>query len=397
MPRAVLCLNVGSSSLKFAAYDAAAAGRPRLFGGKVEGLGGALRLLAHDAAGALVEDRKTGDAGQADAALRLVFDWMASRAEPVDLVGVGHRVVHGGGRYVDPVVVDDAVLAELERFDALAPLHQPYNLAAIRAVTGLHPALPQVACFDTAFHHTIAPVAARLPLPRAWHDRGVRRYGFHGLSYAYLARTLAGGTHGAVGRRVLAAHLGSGASLCAMVDGASLDTTMGFTALDGLMMGTRPGSLDPGVVLYLQAAGMAPAELEDLLYRRSGLLGVSGISADMRVLEASAAPEAREAIDLFVWRTVREAGGLVAAMGGLDTLVFTAGIGENSPGVRAAICERLAYAGVRLDPLANREQRESLHADDSRVKILRIPTDEERMIADETLARLAPEGAGEGA
>ncbi len=390
MTRAILCLNAGSSSLKFAAFAAEPPGHPRLFVGKLEGLGASPRLVVRDADEKIRTDRAIDEPLEGhDAQLALVFDWLRRDAGDLDLLAVGHRVVHGGGQFVEPVRVDDAVLAELETFDTLAPLHQPHNLAAIRAVMAQHPGLPQVACFDTAFHHAMPAVATRLPLPRVWHDRGVRRYGFHGLSYAYVARTLADSYPDLARGRVLAAHLGSGASLCAMVDGVSLDTTMGFTALDGLMMGTRPGSLDPGVVLHLQASGLGPSEVEDLLYRRSGLLGVSGISSDMRALEASDAPEAREAIDLFVWRVVREAGGLIAAMGGIDALVFTAGIGENSPAVRVAICERLAWIGVELDDEANRTQQVLIDTGRGKVRVLRLPTDEERMIADATIAHMA--------
>lgn len=390
MPRAVLCLNTGSSSIKFATFDAEAAPHRRLFSGRLEGLGGSPRLMAWDGEGAKVLDRAIETPlDDPTARMALVFDWMTREAQPVDLTAVGHRVVHGGGRFIHPVRVDDTVLESLEAFEALAPLHQPHNLSAIRAVAQAFPGLAQIACFDTAFHHSMPPVATRLALPRAWHDRGVRRYGFHGLSYAYVARTLGEAWPDLAKGRVIAAHLGSGASLCAMVDGVSLDTTMGFTALDGLVMGTRPGSMDPGVVLHLQACGLSVGELEDLLYRRSGLLGVSGISADMRVLEASTAPEAREAIDLFVWRVVREAGGLIAAMGGLDALVFTAGIGENSAAVRAAVCERLAWLGVTLDPAANAAQQTRIDGPQSRVAVLRLPTDEERMIADETIALVA--------
>jgi acetate kinase len=390
LPRAVLCLNTGSSSIKFAAFDAEAPPHRGLFSGKLEGLGASPRLIARGADGTLLVDQVVeAPLDDLTPALVLVVDWMAKGAPTAEFVAVGHRVVHGGGQFTRPTRVDAGVLARLEAFDALAPLHQPHNLAAIRAVSGIYPDLPQVACFDTAFHHTMPAVATRLALPRVWHDRGVRRYGFHGLSYAYVARTLAETYPQFAQGRVLAAHLGSGASLCAMVGGVSLDTTMGFTALDGLVMGTRPGSIDPGVVLYLQAAGLGVAEIEDLLYRRSGLLGVSGISPDMRVLEASAAPEAREAIDLFVWRVVREAGGLIAAMGGVDALVFTAGIGENAPAVRAAICDRLAWLGVELDPRANAAQEVRIDGPRSKVAVLRLPTDEERMIADDTIAHMA--------
>ncbi|MBU0775040.1 MAG: acetate/propionate family kinase, partial [Alphaproteobacteria bacterium] len=303
-----------------------------------------------------------------------------------------HRVVHGGMRFAAPQRVDAGLLAELDALCPLAPLHQPHNLAAIRAIAALAPSLPQVACFDTAFHHDKPEVAARLPLPRALHEQGIRRYGFHGLSYEYIAGQMQTVDGELAAGRVIAAHLGNGASLCAMRAGKSIDTTMGFTALDGLMMGTRCGTLDPGVVLHLQTQlGMSAADVDDMLYRKSGLLGVSGISSDMRTLTADPRAEAREAVELFVWRAAREFGALAASLGGVDGIVFTAGIGENHAEVRERICQRLAWLGLSIDVCANAGHALTISARDSRVKVLIIPTDEERMIAGHTLAVLRSE------
>jgi acetate kinase len=299
---------------------------------------------------------------------------------------VGHRIVHGGAAHRQPVRLDEALLTELHALVPLAPLHQPHNLAAIRAIAKLRPDLPQVACFDTAFHHDKPMVASRLALPRALHDLGIRRYGFHGLSYEYVARRLAGIDPALAGGRVVAAHLGNGASLCAMKGGRSVDTTMGFTALDGLMMGTRCGSLDPGVVLHLQSQmGMTVPEIEELLYQKAGLLGVSGMSSDMRMLIASDRPEAVEAVELFTWRAAREIGALVSSLGGVDGIVFTAGIGENSPEIRSRICQRLEWLGLEVNEPANAAGDVRISMPGSPVTVLVICTDEERMIACHTL------------
>jgi len=315
-----------------------------------------------------------------------LFGWAIDHLEGREVIAIGHRVVHGGTRFVAPRLVDAQLLASLEELNPLAPLHQPHNLAAIRAIAAISPGLPQVACFDTAFHHDKPEVAIRFALPRALHDQGIRRYGFHGLSYEWIARRLREIDAPLAGGRVIAAHLGNGASLCAMRDGKSIDTTMGFTALDGLMMGTRCGALDPGVVLHLQThLGMSAGEVEALLYRQSGLLGVSGISSDMRVLSADGSDAAREAVDLFVWRAAREFGALAASLEGVDGIVFTAGIGENHAQIRALICRRLEWLGIAIDEQANAANAETISAFESRVKVLVIPTDEERMIADHTL------------
>ena len=291
-------------------------------------------------------------------------------------------MVHGGGAFWEPQLIDSDLVSKLEAFCPLAPLHEPHNLAAIREIARKSPHLVQIACFDTGFHHALPAVASRLPIPRALSEKGMRRYGFHGLSYEFIARELAELDPLLAQGRVIAAHLGNGASMCAMLAGQSIDTTMGFTALDGLMMGTRTGSLDPGVVVHLQLQeGMSAQAVEALLYRQSGLLGVSGVSSDMRALHASDDPHAAEAIELFVWQAARQAAALICSLDGLDGLVFTAGIGENDPAIRAAICARLGWAGVVLDEDANIAGSAVISAPASRVKVRVIPTDEERMIA----------------
>ncbi|WBX83075.1 acetate/propionate family kinase [Sphingosinicella microcystinivorans] len=387
--KAVVSLNSGSSSIKFALFTLDDEGAPVLSaGGKIEGIGIAPRLVARSVDGSVVLDRDwAGGVGLGHAALlEDLFGWAGGHLEGYEVLAIGHRVVHGGTDFAAPRRVDDALLAALETLCPLAPLHQPHNLAAIRAIAALRPDLPQIACFDTAFHHDRPELATRLAIPRELHAQGIRRYGFHGLSYEYIARRLAEIDPETAKGRVIAAHLGNGASLCAMRGGRSVDTTMGFTALDGLMMGTRCGSIDPGVVLHLQTQmGMSAAEVEQMLYRKSGLLGVSGVSSDMRALSESASPDAEEAIALFVWRAAREAGALIACIEGLDGLVFTAGIGENHAAVRARICARLAWAGIEIDADANARNAERISTPGSRIAVYVIPTDEERMIALHTL------------
>jgi acetate kinase len=303
------------------------------------------------------------------------------------IAAVGHRVVHGGEHFAAPVLIDDAILDQLEKLAPLAPLHQPHNIAPIRVISRIAPDIPQVACFDTAFHRTQPPVAQLHALPRDLSATGVKRYGFHGLSYEYIASVLPGIVGDAARGRVVAAHLGNGCSMCAMRDGKSVTTTMGFTALEGLPMGTRSGAIDPGVLLYLLTErGMSVADVSDLLYHRSGLLGVSGVSNDMRKLLASNAREAAEAIELFVYRINRELGSLVAALGGIDALVFTAGIGEHAAPVRARVCESAGWLGIRLDPAANAAGGPRISAADSPVSAWVVPTNEELMIARHTLA-----------
>lgn len=393
--KAIVSLNSGSSSIKFAFFTLDDAGHPEhSAGGKIEKIGIAPSLVARRVDGSvLVERTWTQGADLTHAELLTdLFDWAIDHLEGREVIAIGHRVVHGGMRFAAPRRVDVDLLDELDALCPLAPLHQPHNLAAIHAIAALAPDLPQIACFDTAFHHDKPEVAARLTLPRALHEQGIRRYGFHGLSYEYIAGQLRTIDRELAGGRVIAAHLGNGASLCAMRDGKSIDTTMGFSTLDGLMMGTRCGTLDPGVVLHLQTQlGMGADEVDDLLYRKSGLLGVSGISSDMRVLTADPNRQAQEAVELFVWRAAREFGALAASLGGVDGIVFTAGIGENHAEIRRRICERLGWLGLSIDDDANAANALCISGRGSRVKVLIIPTDEERMIADHTLAVLRSE------
>jgi len=395
--RAVVSLNAGSSSIKFALFTLGPDGPEHAVSGKLEGIGTAPHLLARDADGTVLINRdwENGARLTHEALLGALFDWATQQLIDHEIVAIGHRVVHGGMTFAQPLLIDDALLAALDALCPLAPLHQPHNLAAIRAIRALAPALPQVACFDTAFHHGRADSAMRFALPRALHDKGIRRYGFHGLSYEYIARTLREIDPELAGGRVIVAHLGNGASLCAMREGKSVDTTMGFSTLDGLMMGTRCGSLDPGVLLHLQTKeGMSSDAIETLLYHQSGLLGVSGVSGDMRALHRSPDPHAAEAIQLFTWRAAKEAAALVTSLGGIDGIVFTAGIGENDPRIRAAICERLAWLGVAIDPAANARHAPVISRPDSRIIVRIIPTDEERMIADHILGVLPASGGG---
>ncbi len=391
MPDAVLALNAGSSSIKFALFEAAVGATKPVLHGQVEGIGTAPHFIARDVSGDVLGERRwpEGGAQSHETLLRDLLDWVDIHLGAESLVAVGHRVVHGGPDYYRPTRVTEELLASLERLTPLAPLHQPHSLAPIRVIASLRPALPQVACFDTGFHHGLVPVATRLAIPREYEAEGVRRYGFHGLSYEYIAGHLREIAPDLIAGRVIAAHLGNGASLCAMRDGYSVDTTMGFTALDGLVMGTRCGTIDPGVLLYLQQQhGLNAGQVEDVLYRRSGLLGVSGVSSDMRVLLESTDTRAREAVELFVFRVAREAGALVSSLGGLDGLVFTAGIGEHAAPVRAAICERLGWLGVLLDDDANARGGARISHKDSRVEVRVIPTGEEAMIARHTLVAL---------
>lgn len=391
--KAVVSLNSGSSSIKFALYTLDDARQPQLSArGKIDGIGISPHLSARTAGGEVILARDwRGEAGLTHAQLlEHLFDWSVGHLDQHEVIAIGHRIVHGGTEFAGPCLIDEAVLAKLEALCPLAPLHQPHNLAAVRAVARLRPRLPQVACFDTAFHHDMPALASRFALPRAFHDQGIRRYGFHGLSYEYIARRLNQIDPQLAAGRVIAAHLGNGASLCAMRNGRSVDTTMGFTALDGLMMGTRCGSLDPGVVLHLQTQlGMSAADVERLLYMESGLLGVSGISSDMRALSESGAPEAEEAIELFAWRAAREIGALTVSLGGLDGLVFTAGIGENHADTRRRICRRLAWLGLQIDETTNAGNMTRISLPGSQVVVCIVPTDEERMIALHTLAILA--------
>ena len=373
-----LVLNAGSSSLKFALFTLK--GSQRLVQGQIEGIGVHPHFTAFDATGARIDEwRHEGAAESHEALFAQLLGWIDAHLGTARLAAIGHRVVHGGARFSAPMRVTPEVLAALETLIPLAPLHQPHNLAPIRAIAALRPDLAQIACFDTGFHASLPPLATQFALPPEITNEGVRRYGFHGLSFDHIADTLRHEAPALFTGRVIVAHLGNGASLCAMQDGRSVDVTTGFSALDGLMMGTRCGALDPGVLLYLmQAHGMAASEIEALLYKRSGLLGVSGISPDMRDLHGTARGEA--AIGLFVYRAAREAAALAGSLGGLDGLVFTAGIGEHDAAVRAAICARLAWLGVAIDAQANAAHAREITGAASRVRVLIIPADEEAAI-----------------
>jgi acetate kinase len=388
MSECALVINAGSSSLKFSVFERAA-GDPWRFSarGQIDGIGTAPRFTARDDAGARLAD-DTLDAGaihDARSALEPLAAWLRTRYSGASVLGVGHRVVHGGPRFDGPVVVTPPVMEELRRLTPLAPLHQPHNLAAIDAVAERLPEVPQVACFDTSFHRGQPAVAEVVPLPRSVAGPGMQRYGFHGLSYEYIASVLPTVAPDIAEGRVIVAHLGSGASLCALRRRRSVDSTLGFTALDGLCMGTRPGALDPGVVLYLfQNLKMSAREVETLLYKQSGLLGISGISNDMRDLLGREEPGARLAIDYFVYRAAKEIGALAAVLGGLDALVFTAGIGENSPEIRRRICEASAWLGIDLDAAANDTRQPRISKAGSPVSAWVIPTNEELVIARHT-------------
>lgn len=383
---ALLVINAGSSSLKFQIFGIATAGLERQVRAKLDGIGTRPRLKATAADGTELIDRSLDrtDVRDLPAALSVARDWLAT-LRGFDLRAIGHRVVHGGPDYVRPVLIDPTVLDRLSSYQDLAPLHQPNNLAPIRLAMEIKPDVPQVACFDTAFHRGRAEHTDCYALPRAFYEQGVRRYGFHGISYEYIAGRLREVAPEVARGRVIVAHLGSGASMCALNDGRSVETTMGFTALDGLPMGTRPGQLDPGVVLHL-LQDMSAQAVSDLLYHRSGLKGLSGISNDMRELLESEDPRASFAIDHFVHRCALNAGMLAAALGGLDAFVFTAGIGENAAPIRARISEGLAWLGAQLDPAANDADASVISKAGSRVALHVMPTDEELMIARHTLA-----------
>ena len=391
MDGSVLVLNAGSSSLKFTVYrQLSANGGDAAASGQVEGIGGAPHFMARTPAGEVLADQRL-DASVRDGrgALEALFAWLRQNFAGTRVLGVGHRVVHGGAAHPRPAKVSPQLMQELQALSPLAPLHQPHNLAAIEAVSERLPDVPQVACFDTSFHRGQPAVAELVPLPAEIRNRGVQRYGFHGLSYEYIASVLPRIAPAVAHGRVVVAHLGNGASLCALRDGRSIDCTFGFTALDGLCMGTRPGSVDPGVILHLfQGLGLTTKEVETLLYKKSGLLGISGISNDMRDLLDSDAPAAKLAIDFFVYRAAQEIGALSASLGGVDALVFTAGIGEKSAPIRKRICEASAWLGIELDAAANDAGGPCISRPDSRVSAWTIPTNEELMIARHTGALL---------
>ena len=384
MTGATLVLNAGSSSLKFAVYpeqrDA-----PPLLRGKIEGIGNRPRMSARDAKGTSVKQAdliQLNPNAVHDELIPLLIDWLNARKGGVTITAAGHRVVHGGQFHTGPALVSETLLNELDYLARLAPLHQPHNLAAIRCIAATSPDMPQIACFDTSFHRTQDRLAQLFALPRALSDEGILRYGFHGLSYDYITSTLPAHLGDRADGRIIVAHLGNGASMCALKRRRSVATSMGFTALEGLMMGRRCGALDPGVVLYLlEQKGMTVSEVTKLLYKKSGLLGVSDISNDMSILETSDASEAREAIELFCYRAAGELASLVTSIGGLDALIFTAGIGENSALIRSLIVKRLSWMGIELDAKANEQSATHIASSNSAVDVLVIATDEESVIA----------------
>jgi acetate kinase len=393
----ILVANAGSSSVKFQIFGIDAGGRlTRQVKGQMDGVGSQPRLHVAAVDGTVMVDRTYESEAVADVAgaLSTAGAWLRDELK-IDPIAIGHRVVHGGPDYDKPVRVDRHVLARLERYVSLAPLHQPYNLAPIRSVLARRPELPQVACFDTAFHRGHDAVADHYAIPVELHAEGIRRYGFHGLSYEYIASILPEIAPAIAGKRIIVAHLGSGASMCGINGGRSVESSLGFTALDGLAMGTRCGQIDPGVVLYLiSEKGMSPGGVQDFLYKECGLRGLSGISNDMRQLEASDDPRAAFAIDYFTYRASLFAGMLAAALQGMDGLVFTAGVGENSVRVRSAIAEKLAWLGISIDPEANAKHARLISRPESRVAVYVLPTDEELMIARHTLSLLSKRSAG---
>lgn len=391
MHEPLLVINAGSSSVKFSVFENAADGPlSAAMHGQVEGIGTSARLIVHDARARVLIDRPLTDpphlGADHHAAIAAIHAWLGAQiGGEAGLAGVGHRVVHGGTDYSEPVRIDAGVMAVLEGLVPLAPLHQPHALAAIRAVSAVAPEVPQIACFDTAFHRSAPLIAQLFALPRELTAKGIRRYGFHGLSYEYVLDALPRVAPGCAAGKIVVAHLGNGASLCAIEGGRGVATTMGFTPLDGLVMGTRSGSLDPGVILYLlQHEAMHPDTVERLLYEQSGLLGVSGVSGDMRTLLASTAPAAQEAVDLFVYRIGRELGSLAAALRGLDALVFTGGIGEHAAEIRARVCREAAWLGICLDDAANAKGGPRISPPDAPVSAWVVPTDENLMVARHT-------------
>jgi acetate kinase len=386
MSNDILVLNAGSSSIKLAVFDfGGPAGPQRSLAGQVDGIGIRPRAVAKSANGQVLLDQSWPH-GQGPAtheqALSLIFRGLADKLGDWQPVAVGHRVVHGGAQFSAPAIVDDDVLRQLETLIPLAPLHEPHNVKAIRVARATFPHAAQIACFDTAFHRTHAWVADTFALPRKFYADGIRRYGFHGLSYEYVSRAMRRIAPSIAAGRVIVAHLGNGASLCAIGDGKAVDTTMGFTPLDGLPMGTRSGQIDPGVLLHLMThSGMSGEQLSSLLFDQSGLLGLSGISSDMRDLLKSTKTEAAEAVDYFVYHVARAVGSLAAALGGPDGLVFTAGIGEHAPVIRQRVCSQLAWMGLLFDEKANNQGKQCISQAGSRVSAWVVPTDEERMIA----------------
>lgn len=384
MPDAILVLNSGSSSIKFALFDVAPDSAPRMqCKGLLDEHDAEPRLIIRDTDGTvLFEQHRHAADSDSEALLLDALSWVDTYLASDELIAVGHRIVHGGMDFSAPILLEDASIDALRDLTPLAPLHQPRCLAPIRAISRLRPEMPQIACFDTAFHRSLPASATRFAIPRELHDSGIRRYGFHGLSFEFIAGQLHAMLPSRTGARTVVAHLGSGSSLCALRDGISIDTTMGLTPLDGLVMGTRCGAIDPGVLLYLQRArSMSVGELENMLYRESGLLGVSGLSADMRALLASDEPHATEAVDLFVSSTAKEIAAMASSLGGLECLVFTGGVGEHAVEIRRRICDRLRWLGIEMDAAANSHARSAISTIASEVEIFVIPTSEETMIA----------------
>jgi len=387
MPDTIAVLNAGSSSIKFSLFSAQGETLAPSIRGQIEGLSTSPRFVAKAADGAQIAEKRWPEGVKLDhdEALDVLIGFLRSELADNRLIGIGHRVVHGGLAYTQPVHVDAEVLKVLETFIPLAPLHQPHNLTPIRRALELAPELPQIACFDTSFHRSQPEVAQMFALPAELREAGIRRYGFHGLSYEYIASIMSGSVPAAAWDKTIVLHLGNGASMCAMEAGRSVASTMGFTAVDGLPMGTRSGSLDPGVILHLiEQRGMDVRAVEKLIYNQSGLLGVSGISSDMRTLLASEDPKAGLAIELYLYRIRRELGSLAAALGGLDAIIFTAGIGENSPEIRRRVCRDATWLGAEIDEAANDAGRRCISLDSSRIAVWVIPTNEELMIARHT-------------
>ena len=390
MQQSILTINAGSSSVKFALFELAEhISEKAAISGQIDGIGTAhVRLVAKDNTGTRIVDQALPAGADHATSFDQLLHWFSSSAKGGKIVAVGHRVVHGGERYSHPVVLGPADLDQLASYKRLAPLHQPHNLNGIYAIEKVLAGVPQVACFDTAFHRTQSEIAQMYGLPRQYTEEGAKRYGFHGISYEYIASVLPQHCKKADGR-VIVCHLGNGASMTAMVNRKCVATTLGFSTLDGLIMGTRCGPIDPGLILHImESKGFGVKEMTHLLYKESGLLGVSGISQDMRTLVASDKPEAKEAIELFCYRIVRELGSLAAAAGGLDAVVFTGGIGEHNPGLRSNICKQASWQGITLDEAANKSGEHRISAADSAVDVFVIPTNEEWMIARHTQALL---------